>query len=454
MTTIYGKYISDNTIPTSKYQDLSVTTAKINDDAITNDKIADNAVDSENIISGSIDETHLSISAQQSVLSSKYLIARNQKSDVTAPIGQSTMNIGAAIYSVFQSGRIGGTSSSQGVVITAPNNKVIIRNSSTNEPIEQLLTNRDVFGRITTDNIALTGTLDFTNGSAVISGSGTNFTSEVAVNDLIEGLNDIWYLVQSVDSDTQITLTVVYGGTTDSGSTNRDRLTLTFYVDNGTSEVTYNMGGQTFDFQFPEFFTLGNIPSNALVSGVAFADGLPATHTHDLSEVTDVTATASELNQVNDGVSVNVTATNLNTLTGGGNTTLHTHDGRYFTETELSSTSGVSGADLIGDDNSGRTILVGSTVGVNLDIVETKIGGNSFVVKYFTAENVTKGNSFVQTLDTAPAEPTKVAMFVGPLLQRYGAGHDFTISGTTVTLLSTADYDIEVTDEVSFRYFI
>lgn len=46
------------------------------------------------------------------------------------------------------------------------------------------------------------------------------------------------------------------------------------------------------------------------------------------NRISDVTATATEINQVNDGVSANVTATNLNTLTAGSTSnadTLHTH---------------------------------------------------------------------------------------------------------------------------------
>jgi hypothetical protein len=43
---------------------------------------------------------------------------------------------------------------------------------------------------------------------------------------------------------------------------------------------------------------------------------------------------------------------NLITLQGGGDAgSLHHHDGRYFTETELGATSGTTGSDLIGDDN-------------------------------------------------------------------------------------------------------
>jgi len=51
---------------------------------------------------------------------------------------------------------------------------------------------------------------------------------------------------------------------------------------------------------------------------------LPA-HTHPLADgASDVTASAAEVNAL-DGISANVTYTNLNALTGSGSTTLHTH---------------------------------------------------------------------------------------------------------------------------------
>ena len=55
----------------------------------------------------------------------------------------------------------------------------------------------------------LTGTCSFTNGSDVVNGSGTSFTSELSAGDYIKpdsaGYNE-WYKVKTVDSDTQLTL--------------------------------------------------------------------------------------------------------------------------------------------------------------------------------------------------------------------------------------------------------
>lgn len=53
-----------------------------------------------------------------------------------------------------------------------------------------------------------------------------------------------------------------------------------------------------------------------------------------------------------DSSGVELTKAILSSLIGGGDaSSLHNHDGRYFTETELSSATASSGSDLIGDDN-------------------------------------------------------------------------------------------------------
>lgn len=74
------------------------------------------------------------------------------------------------------------------------------------------------------------------------------------------------------------------------------------------------------------------------------------------------------------------------------------------------------------------------------------------IVDPFAAENVTVGNNFTGTLSQTPADVSKVHMYVNGIRQRAGAGHDFTVSGTTVSWLATADFNIETTDEVIFVY--
>ena len=71
-----------------------------------------------------------------------------------------------------------------------------------------------------------TGTVSVTNASAIVTGSGTTFTGNVSVGDKFgvgallnrsTAFPKIWFEVQSVDSDTQLTLTANYSGATDSG---------------------------------------------------------------------------------------------------------------------------------------------------------------------------------------------------------------------------------------------
>ncbi|MCK5603866.1 hypothetical protein KAR91_18410, partial [Candidatus Pacearchaeota archaeon] len=60
-------------------------------------------------------------------------------------------------------------------------------------------------------------------------------------------------------------------------------------------------------------------------------DGVTA-NTTEINRIADgITATAAEVNQALDGITANVTDTNLNTLTGGGSTSLHSHDGSAHT---------------------------------------------------------------------------------------------------------------------------
>lgn len=55
--------------------------------------------------------------------------------------------------------------------------------------------------------------------------------------------------------------------------------------------------------------------------------------------------------------------------------TYHTHDGRYFTETELGSNSGTTGSDLIGDDNSYTNFSNGAgTVKGALSAIDSALG--------------------------------------------------------------------------------
>lgn len=66
---------------------------------------------------------------------------------------------------------------------------------------------------------ALAGTLAFTNGSTTVTGTGTSFTTALAAGDHIIGPDNLLYTVQSIGSNTALTLTANYAGGTVSGQT-------------------------------------------------------------------------------------------------------------------------------------------------------------------------------------------------------------------------------------------
>ena len=67
------------------------------------------------------------------------------------------------------------------------------------------------------DGSALTGTMTFTNGNATVSGSGTNFDPEVAIGDIIISAGGVKHRVKNVASDTSLTLTENFSGSTENG---------------------------------------------------------------------------------------------------------------------------------------------------------------------------------------------------------------------------------------------
>lgn len=92
------------------------------------------------------------------------------------------------------------------------------------------------------------------------------------------------------------------------------------------------------------------------------------------------------------------------------------------------------------------------TAGNRATATGNTINVNAIVEKKFDAEAVALNADFVDVLDSTPVVASEVEMFVNGQRQIYGASEDFTISGTTVHWCASADWAIETTDEVSFRY--
>ena len=64
---------------------------------------------------------------------------------------------------------------------------------------------------------ALTGTVGFTLNSTAVTGSGTAFTTELAIGDFILGGDSNWYEVITITNDTAMVLYQKYPSTTQSG---------------------------------------------------------------------------------------------------------------------------------------------------------------------------------------------------------------------------------------------
>ena len=70
-------------------------------------------------------------------------------------------------------------------------------------------------------NVPLTGTLNFTNGSATVTGVGTQFSTELQIGYFIKKVTDsetLYLAVDSIQSDTSLTLYSPYQGTTATGA--------------------------------------------------------------------------------------------------------------------------------------------------------------------------------------------------------------------------------------------
>lgn len=65
----------------------------------------------------------------------------------------------------------------------------------------------------------LTGTVSLTNGSAIGTGTGTSFLSQLSPNDQVLDSDGVKHTIKTVDSNTQYTLTQIYSGTTGAAKT-------------------------------------------------------------------------------------------------------------------------------------------------------------------------------------------------------------------------------------------
>lgn len=113
-----------------------------------------------------------------------------------------------------------------------------------------------------------TGTVSVTNASAVVTGSDTAFSSNVTTSDVFLGPDGEYYAITSVDSDTQVTLSRVYGGTTASGQT------YTVYLDGHPQYLPKSGGTVDGPITMGDAIAMGDSKITGLAAGSEAGDAI------------------------------------------------------------------------------------------------------------------------------------------------------------------------------------
>lgn len=149
--------------------------------------------------------------------------------------------------------------------IAGPNdtsrNVCLIQDATTGyRPVDDPTTRRTIFGRLTgPDDLPISGTWTFTKNSQTLVATGAQALTDVRVGDTIIGLDGLYYEVESVDTNSALTLTNAYrGDTADSSTVSVRRWTLNFATMVSGVEVTTSMpSATTIRFFFPAFVSSG-----------------------------------------------------------------------------------------------------------------------------------------------------------------------------------------------------
>lgn len=219
----------------------------------------------------------------------------NVTADVEGVAGTDTVTTSAAAKGILTTG-----SGSGGAGIE--NYTVQIRASASGDPVADG-EEGTVYGQLTHANGAIAnGSITTLTSSATVTGTSTTFLTDFEAGDgLYDSAGNFIGYVQSVDSDTQITLTA-NAAVAVTGDTNyiRHRYTLTYYQRDGGA---YTFASATnVDFLFAEVFDYNDRPWRADLYGTGFVDpiSMPATHTHDASEITSGTLSTDRFSAYDD----------------------------------------------------------------------------------------------------------------------------------------------------------
>lgn len=309
-----------------------------------------------------------------------------------------------AIMDASSTKQIGGDGSTSGLVTSASWNRVQVRDSSSNDPY-QTAAGEEVYARLTPTQSTPSGTWTWDGTTTVLS----NDTSGVSVGDWIaQASGGPYFEITGITPNTSVTITNPGSVTIPTGS-GVDRLLLRvtwYYEANGGSETGYTFSGtDTADLLVPETAGLDQLGWQALLRGLDFQEPL-----------------ASD----------------------------HTHDSRYFTETELGDVGSgnpntTSGAALIGTDASAIGGDAGSTDTVQgvleafqsaidtLQTAELTPAQESVTTEVITGTDTALGD----TLNSVPQSNAAVALFFNGAFCPQGAGAYYTLSSQTITWLAS-----------------
>ena len=169
----------------------------------------------------------------------------------------------------------GGSESADGVITTGTHplgrNIVYLRDHSGKVPTGVYSgVGIGVYGRVTLATQAMTGTTAFVSAGQGVVGTGTTFTTQCVVGDIIKGGDGNYYEIATITDNTNLTLATAYQSANIAGVTSdRRRFTVTFYTSNAGTETAYTLTSLGMYPYFPVYTSVNIARSGATADGLA-----------------------------------------------------------------------------------------------------------------------------------------------------------------------------------------